>query len=624
MKKTSCILAWMSALLIMATPAFAAGESCANPIQLTPDYSATIPASGGTIWYIARTFDLPLAIDFYPSNVSAAAPELYLDFGCTPGVYSDPFICGLFCIDQSAYLSMPYKQVPTLSFDEHGKARYHVEFAQFYRDMLLAQGIDYNVNVYVKVVFSCGGQLTMSPDEFGNCMDGHKFMHLGDTVRVSPNDASRHVIVPYVQWQKDSVRFVWDGTDALTLVVATICDFDPLDPDLNKDSRMVNIKELQPKDTFKLTRIQLKHYVEDAENNKSEAGMFFAKWYSTGSGILKVEKVPMAPPAGGATLLTYNKATEVVASDTLNKTYAIPLTWTTDTKFTTPTDHVFKMYIGTYPEFLPQQAIASYQFYPSDEGHWYELYASELETLWKKTTANYLYIKIWCSEETTLTPLKWSPSPCIEKDKTILLPPKDTTITIKANTTEKRYFRLHYPTWKNGDITFQFSKTSQCQVFIADTCDINVANTSASNLLTVVSLLNGNPKTVSAATMSTWEPRVIDEDGFVYMRLYTKASGGGKVTITTTVQPEQDPEPEPIIYPAATVYVTCGDKESNGAQKVTVKVSVEQDIAIYNSTATKVTEWHLLPTDEPHSIQLQPGTYSLVGKDEKIAILIEN
>ncbi len=616
MKHTSYILLLVSALLVAATQVFAKpGDSCNNPITLNKDYSSTISGSG-TVWYVANTFDLPLAIVFYPTDENAAAPKLYLDFGCTPGVYDDPILCSLFCITSSSYITLPHEQIPSIEYDEEGKAMYKVEFGQFYRDLLLQQGIDYNVPVYVKVIFSCGGQLTMAPDAFGNCMDGHKFMHLGDTIHVHANDISRHVIVPYIQWQKDSIRYVWDGTAPVQVTDATECDFDPDD---NSKSFVANFMTLEHnKDTAKLTSDRLKYCVSGGEYS-SEAGMFFLKWHSTGDGILKVERIPMAPPQGGATLLQFNKATEVVASDTVAKTYAIPFTWTEDVKFTTPTDHVFKMYIGVTPDFLPQQAIASYQFYPSSEGHWYGIYASEMEQLWEKTTAQYLYIKIWCTEKTTITPLHWAPSQCSETYKEYYLPPKDTIIKIARRTSETRVFRLNYAQWKGGDITFSFDKAKVCNVFISDTCKFNV--TSASATFANLSVESGKSKTITAEEMALWESQVVDEDGFIYMRLYCKDTNGN-VTITTTAPEEEDPKP--IVYPAATVYVTCGTKESSGAQNITVKVSDEQDIIIYDAASVKVAEWHQAPTDSPHSLKLQPGDYILAGNKEKIAIVIKN
>lgn len=619
MKHTSYILLLVSAMLLAVTTAFAKqGDSWCDPIPLGKDYTATISKTG-TVYYSANTFDLPLAV-YFKTSTPNQPPIVEMDFTCKPGVYEDSILCSLFCKTGGSGIEfdMPHKpelKVTTLS---DGSFAYYIAMGKTYRDLLLQMGIDYNVVVYIKVTYKSTGTMTMTPDAFGNCMDGGKFMHVGDTIKVLPNDKSRHVIVPYVQWMEDSIRYVWDGTAPLQLAVATECEFDPED---NSNPKIANFKELKsPKDTFKLTSERLKYYVNGGDYS-SEAGMFFAKWYTTGSGTLKIERVPQAPPRDGATLLRYNKATDVVASDTLVKTYAIPFTWTEDIKFITPTDHVFKLYIGTDPKFTPKQAIASYQFLAATDGHWLGLYADEMEALWKKTSEQYLYIKIWCTEKTTITPQRWYPADCSKKGAAIYLPPKDTVMQIDRR--DARIFKLHYPQWKNGDITLQFDQTQKCFALFADSCYIT-SNTSASNLLPngAVTLQNKNVKKVTSSTIDSWEPRVIDDNGFIYLRLYTDRGGGGHVTLTTTAPEEQDPAP--IVYPAATVHVTCGEKESSGAQNITVKVSVEQDIIIYNATSTKVAEWHQKPTDAPHTIKLQPGDYTLSGKDEKIAILIKN
>lgn len=621
MKHTSYILLLVSAMLMAAGQVFAKqGDSWCDPIPLGKDYTATISKTG-TVYYSANTFDLPLAV-YFKTSTPNQPPVVEMDFTCKPGVYEDSILCSLFCKKTGGGgidFDMPHKPELKVKTLEDGSFAYYIEMGKRYRDLLLQMGIDYNVVVYIKVTYKSTGTMTMTPDAFGNCMDGGKFMHAGDTIKVLPNDKSRHVIVPYVQWMEDSIRYVWDGTAPLQLAVATECEFDPED---NSNPKIANFKELKsPKDTFKLTSERLKYYVNGGDYS-SEAGMFFAKWYTTGSGTLKIERVPQAPPRDGATLLRYNKATDVVASDTLVKTYAIPFTWTEDIKFITPTDHVFKLYIGTDPKFTPKQAIASYQFLAATDGHWLGLYADEMKALWKKTSEQYLYIKIWCTEKTTITPQRWYPSDCVADGKTIFLPKGEAKITILSGTAETRIFRLNYAQWKDGDITFLFSKTQQCQVFIADTCKITT-NTGATNLLPdgVVLLKNKKPKTISRDIVNSWAPHVKDEDGFIYMRLYCK-DVNGDVTITTTAPEEHDPAP--IVYPAATVHVTCGEKESSGAQNITVKVSVEQDIIIYNATSTKVVEWHQLPTDAPHTIKLQPGDYTLSGKDEKIAILIKN
>ena len=619
MKHISFLSALMCVMLTASTTAFAKqGDSWCDPIPLGKDYSATISKTG-TVYYSANTMDLPLAV-YFKTSTPNQPPIVEMDFTCKPGVYEDSILCSLFCKTGGSGIEwdMPHKPELKVTTLEDGSFAYYIAMGKTYRDLLFQMGIDYNVVVYIKVTYKSTGTMTMTPDAFGNCMDGFKFMHAGDTIKVLPNDKSRHVIVPYVQWMEDSIRYVWDGTAPLQLAVATECEFDPED---NSNPKIANFKELKsPKDTFKLTSERLKYYVNGGDYS-SEAGMFFAKWYTNGSGTLKIERVPQAPPRDDATLLRYNRATEVVPSDTLVKTYAIPFTWTEDIKFITPTDHVFKLYIGTDPKFTPKQAIASYQFYTAEDGHWLGLYADEMEALWKKTSEQYLYIKIWCTAKTTITPQRWYPADCSKKGAAIYLPPKDTVMQIDRR--DARIFKLHYPQWKNGDITLQFDQTQKCFALFADSCYIT-SNTSASNLLPngAVTLQNKNVKKVTSSTIDSWEPRVIDDNGFIYLRLYTDRGGGGHVTLTTTAPEEQDPAP--IVYPAATVHVTCGEKESSGAQNITVKVSVEQDIIIYNATSTKVAEWHQLPTDAPHTIKLQPGDYTLSGKDEKIAVLIKN
>ncbi len=619
MKHTSYILLLVSAMLLAVTHAFAKqGDSCNDPIPLGKDYSATISKTG-TVWYSANTFDLPLAV-YFKTSTPNQPPIVEMDFTCTPGIYTDSILCSLFCKKTGSggiEFDMPHKPELKVTTLDDGSFAYYIAMGKTYRDLLLQMGIDYNVVVYIKVTYKSTGTMTMTPDAFGNCMDGGKFMHVGDTIRVNANDVSRHVIVPYIQWMEDSIRYVWNGTAPLQLSVATDCDFDPDD---NTNPRIANFEELQPKDTFKLTSEQLKYYVNGGDYS-SEAGMFFAKWHTTGTGILKIERVPQAPPRGGATLLRYNRATDVTPSDTLVKTYAIPYTWTTDTKFTTPTDHVFKLYVGKDPDFLPQQAIASYQFFPGNEGHWLGLYAAQLQQLWTKTTEQYLYIKIWCTAKTTITPLRWYPSSCIEDGTTIYLPPKDTAL--KVNRRDDRIFRLLYSLWRDGNITVKFSgatSTNPCYVLIADTCKIT-SNPSAANVISTTVLRNTNIKTITAETIDSWSSRVIDEDGFIYMRIYTDKSGGGTLTLTTTAPEEHDPLPP--VYPAASLYVACGDKDQSGAQTISVKVNNEQDLVLYDAASNQVDAWHQTPADTPHSVKLQSGNYTLVGMTEKVEIVIK-
>ena len=510
------------------------GTSCANPIVLSDGYTAYI-SGARTVWYIANTFDLPMAIDFYPNNPNSAAPELELDFSCTPGVYEDSVLCSLFCKSNSAYISMPHKETPPKGYDEQGNVRYHVEFGEFYRDMLLRQGIDYNVEVYIKVTYHGAGSLTMAPDPFNNCMDGHKFMHLGDTVNVKALDKDRHVIVPYVQWQYDSIRYVWTGTTPCTIAIGNKCGFDPTD---NSDATIMDGGEIQPGGQFKVSSALLMQYVTDQVNYPNDAGMYFAKFYSTAPGVMKIEGIPAPPPAGGAIVLKYGTQTPISRNDT-NTLYAMPDSWIKAMQFYTPTDHIFKMYIGATPGFYTKDAVATYQFDRMTDGHILSLMASDMTSIWsyKASGDNYMYVRFECTDNTTILPTLWTPSDCMTKAKRIEAG-KQFDVPAKSNA----IFSLFYADWKSGDMTIAWTSTqATCSFYIADTCDIPNSNVSP------VFYTDKAPKkgsiTIPMATVDSWEPNV-DPDGYIYIRFYSQ--GKGKITVTTNAPEEEDPLCSPV------------------------------------------------------------------------------
>lgn len=602
-------------LIVCLSPrAFAqAGKSCSNPIVLTPNYTQTISAPG-YYWYIANTFDLPMAIDFYPTNPSSPAPELELDFGCTPGIYSDPILCSLFCKTNSAYISLPYRETPPMSYDGNGNARYHVEFGTFYRDLLLKQGIDYNVEVYIKVTYHGAGLLKMDPNPFNNCMDGHKFMHLGDTVNVKALDKDRHVIVPYVQWQYDSIRYVWTGTTPCTIAIGNTCGFDPTDAE---DEAIMDGGVIQPGGQFKVSSALLMQYVSDKVNYPNDAGMYFAKFYSAAPGIMKIEQIPAPPPGAGAILLKYGTSTPVHANDTTT-VYAMPDSWTQAMQFTTPTDHIFRMYIGTTPSFYTKDAIATYQFDRTNAGHALSLFTEELATIWshKKKGENYLYIRFECTESTTILPILWTPSDCVKK-ATRVEAGKQFEVSAKSNS----IYGLYFADWKGGDMRIAWTNTqTTCPFYIADTCD--VPNSNVAPVFFADKAPKKNSITIPMATVDSWE-EYADPDGYIYIRFYSQ--GKGKITITTTAPEEVDPEP--IVYPSAGIAVACDGEPTAEGQRYIIRVKEEQDLNVYPgpiheiASRTPIASWHQTPA-ETHTLTLAPGTYVLQGAQEQVEIIV--
>lgn len=585
------------------------GENFSENITITP------PATSKTVWYTAWTFDLPLTVYFAPQNETDPAPEVEMDFSCTSGYYQDSILCSLFCRTSGSSgidFGLPHK--PALQTDRlsDGTFVYYISLGKRYRDLLLQMGISYNLEVVVKVTYHSAGVISIAPNDlFANCMDGHKFMHLGDTVQVKSQDKDRHVIVPYVQWQDDSIRYVWEGTEDVIAAVGYGCSYDPTD---NSDGTILDMPVLHaPTDTLKLTSSELRYYVQEAE---SEAGMFYAKFYTEGTGTMKIERVPQAPPQGGATLLRYDRATPVPAND-FNALFAIPYTWTTATFFSTPTDYIFRMYIGTTYDFTKETAIASYQFNKNNSGHWLGLQASEMQALWAQTTAQYLYVRFECGEKTTITPTTWRPSECISGSTLIT---KNSTFTINARST--KIYRIYYNDWKGGDMSIYWNQNDLCKMLVKGSCEIGTSGAAANYY---EELEDKVTTTIPASEIATWADTV-DADGYIYMRFYTTRSAGGKITISTTAPEEEDPAP--VVYPAATVSVTCDGEKTSSGQPYIVRVSVPQTLNLYSGPAdniasqTPIRTWSQAP-GETHSLTLQTGTYTLMGQNETIQIEVQ-
>ena len=607
-------------LTLIGIAAYAAlpGTTCATAKPLGDNFKETITGPfPKTVWYTAWTYDLPLSVYFIPSSPSDPKPEVEMDFSCTSGVYEDSILCSLFCPNSGSgiQLDMPHKPALKTGKDDNDNFCYYLAIGKEYRDLLLKTGIDYNVQVFVKVTYKSAGTISIAPDDmFTNCMNA-KFMHLGDTIQVKAHDTNRHVVVPYVQWQDDSIRYVWSGTGTCSIAIANKCDFDPTDL---TDGSIIDAALLNAgHDTLKVSSSLLHEYVSNPEY-ENEAGMYFVKWESESDGVLTIERVPMAPPEGGATLLRYDKATAVPANGFDEALYAIPYTWDTAVIFTTPTDHIFRMYIGTTHDFTKENAIASYQFHKKESGHWYGVLPSEMKSLWSQATSQYLYIRFECSVKTTVTPRIWEFSTCLNNATEIMRP--RTSVSVQKGSYGAVYYRFYYDEWKDGNMIFQWRNASgTCPTFFGSNCSFGTT----SGYLRKITIQKNGSFTIPATDLARWAEET-DEDGYLYIRF--NPGDPGTMVISTTAPEEVDPAP--VVYPAATVSVTCDGEKTSSGQPYIVHVSVSQTLNLYSGPAdniasrTPIQTWSQTP-GETHSLTLQTGIYTLMGTDDKIQIEVQ-
>lgn len=568
----------------------ATGTSCYDAIPLGKDYTETINGPK-TVWYVAKTFDLPIKVCFTPVNIDLPAPDVEMDFTCIPGVYEDSILCSLFCKGNTTGVTFNLPHKPVLVLED---GAYCISMGKRYRDLLLQAGISYNVEVYVKVTFKSAGTLSMVPDtEFSDCMDGGKFTQLGDTINVLPQDKDRHVILPYIQWTEDSIRYIWQGTAPVTVAIANACGIDPTD---NGDDRLLQFFDMQPGDTVSFTAELIKHY---ASFENAQAGMYYGKFYSNGTGVLKIERIPVAPPDGGAILLKYEKPTTIYAND-INTLYAMRRD-TNAIRFDSPTNHVLKIYFGATTDFTPETAIASYQFIANTDAHTLMLTAKEIENLWRSVTGNYIYIRFATTARTTVTPSIWTPSECASKWTE--LPKGNTSITRLASGAV--YYKLVYAKWKDGSITIKINGSANSNVYVGDTCSF--ATTDAIYTATIA---RRGTLTIPVETVNAWAEHVDDEGNLYFL---FNPSSNTTITVSSTAPEEQDPT-----YPAATIHVVC-ISESNA--NIEVSVSAAQQLTITNAAGMVVQQWNAT-TAAPQKIMLNAGTYTLKGDNEQITIVL--
>lgn len=504
------------AVLFATTLVAQTGLTCNDPIPVDADYKGTIPAAG-TYWFSANTYDLPLNVFFRPvSNNCLTSPEIEVDFTCVPGKYADAKLDSVINTAMDLGFSLPLGfKCEQIYIKEEGKYVYDLSIDNRYREQLAECGISYNVQAFVKVEFPDAGEIIMNPDtSFAACMNNAHMITLADTIDILPNDSDRVFALPFPEWKKDSIRFVWVGEQPARVWLATQeCDFTPKTTNVY----VWNYYDVAQEQPYKLQPTDLEQAIK--ENN--EGGIFYGKVLSAAPGKLVVEKIPVNPPAGGAVLLEYGLPVQVKAND--NAIFAIPKTWKEATKFVTSPAakmqaefsnvHTFQLQNGTY--------VRTYATSTIDDETAVRLTQLELNPMINSNIDNYTYVRFIANQPTTVTPLLWDVSPCMNKAYAI------TANKEFATGGKDIYHRFYFDDYSGYDLTIQWNTTGRPTVYIADTCNFALSKND-SHVIQTKAFNKNTPFVIPAATLAQWAERV-DADGYLYVRFSTT----GNVTFAT-------------------------------------------------------------------------------------------
>ena len=563
-------------LMLFATSVVAQlGTSCDNPIPVDSNYVGSI-SKAGIYWFTAGTYDLPLNVHFKPVDPSTSrAPEVMIDLTCEEGVYEDRLVDSLIHMVEDFDITFPAEMRLETDGDE-----YDMFVDAMYREQMAKFGVTYNVPAYVRVQFFGPGEISFRPDTvFTSCLDNDKVV-LGDTLAISANDSENVLLMPYTDWQNDSIQFVWLGSSSATVYMAAgNCDFAPS----ISDGYVWTAYKVQPNEPYKVSNKEIR----DAVAQNEGGGIFYAKIISSIAGKMVVETIPMSETQGGAKLLEYGKSVSLKAND--NSLYCFPKSWTS-TQFIGTSEFITKAYFSNTSEFTAKDddaAILSARTFSKVNGaRELSLSTTEMSAITKNATDDYIYVRFQCGQPTTITPLDWDASFCADKS-TIIVSGNEVSIASRSGNT---VYRLLYDDWKGADLTVEWRANSTLPLYIADTC-AHTLSSSAGAVIYYSNMkrpTNNKPTTVTipASTIDSWVSRV-DADGFLYVRMNPSATG--RVTFISSRPAEEDPALPAPMDTTITDTICYGVTYEWNGQKYTTSGEYEQSFTATNGADSTVT-----------------------------------
>lgn len=506
--------------VVFATSLMAqSGLTCNDPIPVDSTYRARVEGPC-EVWYTAGTYDLPLNVHFVPDNPNSTwGPEVQVDFTCVPGVYADSKIDSLINLVSEFDLEFPLELMCDLAGDDE-QVEWDMLVDDMYRDQLAEFGVTYNVQAFVKVRFYEAGLIRLQPDTaFTSCLETADQISLDKEYSILANDSDRVFIMPYTDWQNDSIQFVWTGSSPATIWLATgSCEFLP-----STTSGYVCANYfVQPGKPYRISNKAIK----DLIRNNSGGGVFYAKVLSASEGTLLAEKIPMAAIQGGATLLEYGKTVQLPANAT-DALFCFPKTWG-PTQFAASTYKAVTMYLAHSADFQASAAdanvVAALPFCYEGEERALYLSTKELTTYMTGLADDYVYVRFVSEVPMSITPNAWDASDCLD-ESTNIEPNKEYELAPRSSNTT---FRWRYSDFEGYPVVISWDGSGNLPVYVSDTCHY-VLSSSNEHVIKNFTIRNGRTITVDTAMLNTWAARAVD--GYFYVRF--NPSNSGVITFAT-------------------------------------------------------------------------------------------
>ena len=530
------------------------GLSCENAIPVDTSYAGSI-AEPGVYYYSAWTYDLPLACYFYPEDEELSTLYFDVDFTCTPGVYDDPKIEDLLNTTIGWGIDMPIRfDKFEKGIDDNGRTYYTMSIQETYRELMANFGVSYDVQALIKVTTSSAGDIHMAPDTtFKACVENSIWLNLPDTAFTGVINNDESYVLPMADWDNDSIRFRWTGTQAPVQVwIGDKCGFDLA---LTGPNCAVDYFQLQPdagngENIYEMSR----QMIWDMINLLEKGGIYYVRIISTEDAALIVEKQPIDGPLANAIELELDVPAKVAAQDN-EQVYYFPTDWKArNLEFVSSVATPVTAYV--YSSFdengQVSNLIGAYDFVSFTSDARWQMSEKEMGNLCNDVKDEYVYVTFVSAKPTTITPLRWSVCECVKKSTEINA---SDSVRILAKTSSTAY-RINYAEWSVRDVKIYWNSIGDMKAYLADTCGgFTLRPTNEHVLLYNEYVINRNGTTdtltITAEEMKAFANRV-DENGYLYFRF--NSNSYGDLLVSSVLVDAPTPTPDPVYtYESAAV-----------------------------------------------------------------------
>ena len=530
------------AMLMIASTIFAQnpdGLTCETAIPVDTSYTGTIPAAG-TYYYLASTYDLPLTCYYYPLSDVSEAPNVYVDFTCTPGKYEDPNVHEMISSAEGWGVEVPIKFTCTRYLDDNNLPYYALSISESYRELMTSFDITYNIDAIVAFEAPAAGKVMLRPDTtFKACAENSDWLDLPSTMKVGVGHEFDSYAWPLMEWKNDSIRFRWTGTTSpVTVWVGKTCDFDfSLQDEDVLEKFVLNVDAGNGENIRNFNKQQILDFISDY----ARGGVYYLRAVSSEDAELIVEKKPMSAEMQKAIPIKLNEKTAVVANAT-EQVYYFSSDWKKySILWESSAASVVKAYFSSSVNFTAadtdEHIIDVYTFQLKEQGTELLLSKAQMAAICQKVSGDHVFVKFVADQATSITPVAWNLGACAESADEIYSNDK---VTLPRSSTSTAW-RINIEQWAKQDVKLYWTGTSSVKMYLADTCTgfaLSQSNTHVKFYKEVTVNINGVSDTLTLTANDLQNlVQYADADGYLYFRFNNRSVGTLQTIQELTIEP---------------------------------------------------------------------------------------